>query len=70
MGRMVARGWITRSEVERVLFCAATNCGLVKDTDAEAVRATIASGLNAGMLQPHPDLKDRPREEEQQQRMA
>ena len=60
LGRMVARGWIERSEVEGVLFRAATNCGLVKDTDAKAVRDTIASGLNAGIQQPLPDLRDRP----------
>jgi len=60
LGRMVARGWITRSEVEKVLFRAATSCRLVKDTSAKSVRATIASGLGAGISQPHPDLKDRP----------
>jgi Bifunctional DNA primase/polymerase, N-terminal len=59
LGRMVARDWIDRSEVERVLFEAATSCALVKDTGAKSVRATIASGLNAGILKPHADLEDR-----------
>jgi hypothetical protein len=59
MGTMVARGWIGRAEVEHVLDQAATSCHLVKDTSAREVRATIASGLNAGISRPHPDLKDR-----------
>jgi len=60
MGTMVARGWITRAEVEQVSYQAATACNLVKDTGARSVKATIASGLNAGMSRPHPDLRDRP----------
>ena len=59
MGRMVARDWIDRDEVEKALYSAAESCGLVEHTDAKAVRATIASGLDAGILKPHPDLKDR-----------
>jgi hypothetical protein len=58
MGTMTARGWIGRGEVEQVLFQAATCCHLVKDTGARSVRATIASGLDAGISHPHPNLKD------------
>jgi hypothetical protein len=59
LGTMAARGWIDRGEVEYVLFQAATSCHLVKDTGARSVRATIASGLDAGISHPHPDLRDR-----------
>ncbi len=61
MGRMVARDWITRSEVEQVLYGAAENCGLVRDTGTKSVRDSIKSGIDAGMQKPHPDLQDRPR---------
>jgi Virulence-associated protein E/Bifunctional DNA primase/polymerase, N-terminal len=60
LGTMVARGWISRSQVEQVLLEAARACGLVKEDGIQSVRATIKSGLDAGMLQPHPDLEDRP----------
>src|SRR5262249_50547663 len=59
MGTMVARGWRDRAEVEQVLFQAAMACGLVKDTGARGVRATITSGLKAGLSHPHPDLRNR-----------
>jgi hypothetical protein len=60
MARMVGAGWIARGEVERALFDAAATCRLVKDDGARAVRATIASGLNAGIASPPPKLEDRP----------
>jgi hypothetical protein len=56
LGRMVARRWIGASEVNVALFDAAARCGLVRDDGADAVRATIASGLGAGLEQPHRDL--------------
>jgi hypothetical protein len=59
LGRMVARGWIDAGEVNVALFDAAVRCGLVKDDGADAVRATIASGLRAGLKQPHRDLRDK-----------
>jgi Bifunctional DNA primase/polymerase, N-terminal len=59
MGTMVNRGWIGRAEIEDVLFQAASACHLVKDTGTRAVRMTIASGLDAGISRPHPDLRDR-----------
>ncbi len=59
LGTMIARGWLSRGDVERDLYAAAEACGLVKDDTARAVRATIRSGLDAGEKQPHPDLQDR-----------
>jgi hypothetical protein len=59
MGTMVARGWIGQPEVEQVLLQAADACNLAKDTGARGVRATIGSGLKAGLLHPHPDLRNR-----------
>jgi AAA domain/Bifunctional DNA primase/polymerase, N-terminal len=56
MGRIVVRGWIDRNVVVRDLVNAAEACGLggVETTQ------TCKSGLKAGMEQPHPDLEDRP----------
>jgi hypothetical protein len=51
---MVNRGWIDRATVERVLFEAAAS--LAREDGPAAVRATIASGLNAGLHVAHPDL--------------
>jgi hypothetical protein len=59
LGRMVAREWIGPGDVKDALFKAVTRCGLVKDEGADAVQATIASGLGAGLKQPHDDLKDK-----------
>src|SRR5258708_2316287 len=59
LGRMAARQWIEASEVKDALLDAARRCGLVKDESVEAVQATIASGLKAGLKQPHDDLKDK-----------
>jgi hypothetical protein len=58
MGTMANRGWIDRASVEQSLFAAAYS--LVRDEGPRSVRATIASGFNAGVSQPHPDLKNRP----------
>jgi putative DNA primase/helicase len=59
LGRMVARSWIDRSEVEHELREAAIACGLTADDGHRAVEATLQSGLNAGLSLPHADLKDR-----------
>lgn len=58
LGRMVARGWIERGEVEAALTAACDANGLVKDDGPRSVRATIASGLAAGIASPHDDLLD------------
>jgi hypothetical protein len=55
LGRLAARGWIT---VERVLQGLELVCEfnlLTRDDGPEQVRATIASGLRAGMDRPYPD---------------
>jgi Bifunctional DNA primase/polymerase, N-terminal len=59
MGSMAARGWIERSPVERALYSACVSNSLVRDTGARSVKATIASGFNAGLRKPHADLRDR-----------
>jgi hypothetical protein len=56
MGHMVASGWIERAVVERRLGEAAIAAGLT----ATEIRATLASGINAGLKDPHPELVDRP----------
>jgi hypothetical protein len=56
MGTMVNRGWIDRATVERGLLEAAAS--LVHDDGAPSVRATLTSGLNAGLHVAHPDLHD------------
>jgi putative DNA primase/helicase len=60
MGHQVAAGRIDRATVEKGLYDASVANGLVKDTSANAVRATIASGLNTGIKEPSPPLQDRP----------
>src|SRR5262249_9409286 len=60
MGPMISAGWIPRSEVEKALYDACMSNGLIKNTGPRAVRATIASGLKAGLNRPpHKPLKDR-----------
>jgi hypothetical protein len=60
MGHQIAAGRIDRGIVEQALYNASMANGLVKDTGPSAVRATIASGLNAGVKEPSPPLQDRP----------
>ena len=59
MGRMTARGWIDRTCIADVLWRACELNGLVSDDGADAVQATLASGLTAGLQDPHPDLDGR-----------
>jgi Bifunctional DNA primase/polymerase, N-terminal len=54
IGHMVASGWIDRGEAEYQLQVAAQSCGLIKDSGLGGVRATIRSGLDAGMREPYP----------------
>jgi hypothetical protein len=58
LGHMVARGWIEQETVITNLFAACQSNRLAPDDGADEVRATIASGLNAGLVRPHPDLPD------------
>jgi hypothetical protein len=58
LGRMVARGWIKRVDVEAALTESMTTNGYVADDGIEAVMTTLKSGLDAGEKDPHPDLPD------------
>lgn len=52
LGRYVGGGTIGRAEVEGALTDAARRCGLVRDDGLDAVQATLASGLDAGIRSP------------------
>jgi hypothetical protein len=56
MGRLIARGWITRDRVESMLLKGADQCGLIVDDGLRQCRATIDSGINAGMKLPYHDI--------------
>ena len=58
LGRMAARGWITRAEIQAALTEAMQVNGYIDDDGIEAVTATLESGLDAGEKEPHPDLPD------------
>lgn len=59
LGRKVGAGYLRADEVEAALMEAAQRSGLVQEDGPEAVLATIASGLTAGLQEPeHP--QDRP----------
>jgi Bifunctional DNA primase/polymerase, N-terminal len=53
MGRLIARGWISRARVETMLLLAAEQCGLVDDDGLPQCRATIDSGIRAGTERPY-----------------
>ena len=56
MGRLIARGWIGRERVESYfLKCCEAN-GLLADDGESQCRATLASGINAGMKLPYHDI--------------
>jgi hypothetical protein len=59
LGRMVARGWLTRTAVEGALLGAMHANGYVGEEGLGAAEATLRSGLDAGEREPHPDLADR-----------
>src|SRR5262249_2851390 len=61
MGTMIARGWIGRATVEGRLHDAAMACGYIADDGETAVHSTIKSGIDAGIKEPHEDLKERDR---------
>jgi Bifunctional DNA primase/polymerase, N-terminal len=59
LGRMIARGWLDRTAVEGALLGAMFANGAVADDGLEAAKATLKSGIDAGMAEPHPDLTER-----------
>jgi Bifunctional DNA primase/polymerase, N-terminal len=58
LGRMIARGWIDRADVEAALTEAMMANGYIAEDGIGAVEATLKSGLDAGEKDPHPDLVD------------
>jgi len=60
LGRMVARGWIKRADIETALLEAMQANGGVADDGLAAAAATLKSGLDAGLQEPHLDLPDEP----------
>ena len=58
LGRMVARGWLKRADVETGLLEARQANGSVADDGLAAAQATLKSGIDAGERSPHPDLGD------------
>jgi Bifunctional DNA primase/polymerase, N-terminal len=57
LGRMVGARWIERNIVAARLLSAAIN--LTHEDGETAVKATIKSGIDAGIRKPHPELVDR-----------
>jgi hypothetical protein len=58
LGRMVVRGWVHRQHVEANLIGAMHVNGYVAEEGIRAVEATLRSGLDAGLQEPHPDIED------------
>ena len=58
LGRMCARGWIDHADIETALIGAMQANGAVADDGLAAAEATLRSGLDAGLQEPHPDLAD------------
>ena len=56
MGRLIVRGWLPRERVESYLLKACEACGVLADDGLAQCRATIASGINAGMTRPYHDI--------------
>jgi hypothetical protein len=67
LGRMIARRWLDRGEVETALIDAMHANGYVGEEGIKRVEQTLRSGLDAGLAEPHPDLAERNEEEQEQQ---
>jgi hypothetical protein len=57
---MVARNWLARRDVEEALTEAMIANGYVADKGRRAAEATLKSGIEAGMANPHEDLREEP----------
>jgi hypothetical protein len=59
MGRLIVRGWLKREWAENYLLGACRANGLIDDPEDGPVkcRATIRSGIEAGMLRPYHDIR-------------
>ena len=64
LGRLIARDWIKRADVEEALLKAMHDNGGIADDGIEQAKATLRSGLSAGEKDPHPDLPDEETETE------
>jgi putative DNA primase/helicase len=60
MGRMIGAGWIDRTTVETALMDASRQNGYEAKRGMKAVNATIKSGLESGIKQPHEPLTEVP----------
>jgi hypothetical protein len=61
MGRQVVRGWIKREWVEKCLWWACKDCGLLDDPEdgPEKTRDTLVRAITAGMQVPYKDIRQR-----------
>lgn len=59
VGHFVGAGWIDRATCEAALREAAAACGHTKDKGLRQTDASIKSGLDKGVSEPHAPLKDR-----------
>lgn len=59
VGHFVGAGWIERATCEAALREAAAACGHTKDKGLNQTKATIKSGLDKGVAEPHAPLQDR-----------
>jgi hypothetical protein len=57
LGRLIVRGWIGRDQVEDYLLAACEANGLLAEDGRRQCRATIASGIEAGMRVPYHDIR-------------
>jgi hypothetical protein len=59
LGRQVVRGWIKREWVEKCLWWACKDCGLLDDPEdgPEKTRDTLVRAITAGMLVPYTDIR-------------
>lgn len=60
LGRMIGAGWIDRTTVEAALLDASRNNGYEAKRGRKVANATLRSGLESGMKQPHEPLADEP----------
>jgi len=56
VGRLIVRGWIPRERVEVYLLRACAANGLLADDGVRQCRATIGSGIYAGIQRPYHDI--------------
>jgi hypothetical protein len=59
LGGLIARNWVEREKVEYWLLQACKQNGLLDDDGEEQCRDTLASGINAGMGRPYPNVEPR-----------